>query len=96
MRSILEAEKRELHYKCIGAKRVLDEARAVFNDALNKYEILRRRFEEVDRMLAEIDGRVTKVTRKTKTPEINISSLTRDQLLRIAAELDVELEMEAR
>lgn len=95
----LKAKKSQLYEQLKAARKKVDMARDLLVQYEEKYYTLKNEFEQVDQKLAMIDGRYKKLppagTRRSVV-EVDsaqlVMNLTKDQLLRIASELGVEVE----
>ena len=95
----LKARKDQLYDQLKTARKKVDMARDLLIQYEEKYYALKNEFEQVDQKLAMLDGRYKKLPPAgTRTRAIEVDSaqfvmnLTKDQLLRIAGELGVEVE----
>ena len=95
----LKAKKNQLYEQLKLSRKKVDMARDLLHQYEEKYHVLKNEFEQVDQKLAMLDGRYKKLPPAgTRRQAIEVDSaqlvmnLTKDQLLRIAGELGVEVE----
>lgn len=93
-----EKARQELEYKVAEAKlrckevwTTLQQLNKIAKSYLDDWERWNERFERADRQLAEVDGRMRVVKSERKT---SITKLTKEQILRIAEILSIEMEGE--
>uniref|UniRef100_A0A6H1ZAJ2 Uncharacterized protein n=1 Tax=viral metagenome TaxID=1070528 RepID=A0A6H1ZAJ2_9ZZZZ len=93
-----EKARQELEYKVAEAKlrckevwTTLQQLNKIAKSYLDDWERWNERFERADRKLAEVDGRMRVVKSERKMPKIR---LTREQILKIAEALEIEMEGE--
>jgi len=73
--------------KLLVTKKKLDHIQQLYYMLESRYHTEKRNYESIDRQLAELDGRLTKVKKRS---DIQVA-LTKDQVLAIAAKLGFSL-----
>lgn len=74
--------------KIASLNRKIFELRTTLTTLEEERRVLKEEYKKLDYNLAMTDGRFNKVTKSTSKPSNPFANLTKDQILRIAAELE--------
>jgi len=84
----LERQKCEASVRCKECWKTLQQLDKITRNYLNTYSRWKKRFEEADRALAEIDGRLTIVNVKGKKGKSIFDIMTKEQLFELVKEIE--------
>jgi len=78
----LRQELKELYHKALYKKKMVDSASRIYFRQRSIYEDLLRKYKEIDRQLAELDGRLIQILpgqRAPKSVTLDLSRLSNEQ-----------------